>query len=132
MAKVLSNTELANIADEFGTPVYVYDADKIKSNTVSLQQHLEILTPFFYACKALTNINILRYIKSLGANVDCSSINEVRLALHAGFAAESILYTSNGIAFNEIEEAKDLGVIINIDSLSNLEKFGKNSDITIP
>lgn len=126
MAKVLSNTELANIADEFGTPVYVYDADKIKEQYSKLTTAFRNTdTVFFYACKALTNINILRYIKSLGANVDCSSINEVRLALHAGFAAESILYTSNGIAFNEIEEAKDLGVIINIDSLSNLEKFGK-------
>ncbi len=44
-------------------------------------------TVFFYACKALTNINILRYIRNLGANVDCSSINEVKLALHAGFPA---------------------------------------------
>ena len=126
MAKVLSNTELANIADEFGTPVYVYDADKIKEQYSKLTTAFRNTdTVFFYACKALTNINILRYIKSLGANVDCSSINEVRLALHAGFNSDRILYTSNGIAFNEIEEAKDLGVIINIDSLSNLEKFGK-------
>jgi len=126
MAKVLSNTELANIADEFGTPVYVYDADKIKEQYSKLTTAFRNTdTVFFYACKALTNINILRYIKSLGANVDCSSINEVKLALHAGFNSDRILYTSNGIAFNEIEEAKDLGVIINIDSLSNLEKFGK-------
>ncbi len=108
MAKVLSNTELTNIADEFGTPVYVYDADKIKEQYSKLTTAFRNTdTVFFYACKALTNINILRYIKSLGANVDCSSINEVRLALHAGFAAESILYTSNGIAFNEIEEAEE-------------------------
>ncbi|WP_315824875.1 hypothetical protein [Paraflavitalea speifideaquila] len=81
-------------------------------------------TVFFYACKALTNINILKYICSLGANVDCSSINEAKLALHAGFPPERILYTSNGIAFSEIAEAKELGIIINIDSLSNLDKFG--------
>ncbi|MEJ7672367.1 MAG: hypothetical protein WKF59_06585 [Chitinophagaceae bacterium] len=68
-------------------------------------------------------MNILRYIKELGANIDCSSINEVKLALHAGFPAERILYTSNGIAFSEIEEAQSLGVIINIDSLSNLGKI---------
>ena len=126
MSKILSNTELINIADEFGTPLYVYDADKIKEQYNKLTTAFKNTdTVFFYACKALTNINILRYIKSLGANVDCSSINEVKLALHAGFPAARILYTSNGIAFSEIEEAKDLGVIINIDSLSNLEKFGK-------
>ena len=126
MSKILSNTEFINIADEFGTPLYVYDADKIKEQYNKLTTAFKNTdTVFFYACKALTNINILRYIKSLGANVDCSSINEVKLALHAGFPAARILYTSNGIAFSEIEEAKDLGVIINIDSLSNLEKFGK-------
>src|SRR4029077_2576905 len=92
----------------------------------------DIDTVFFYACKALTNINILKYIKSLGANVDCSSINEVKMAFHAGFPAERILYTSNGIAFSEIEEAKELGVNINIDSLSNLEKFGKKYGHSYP
>jgi diaminopimelate decarboxylase len=133
MSKVLSNTELANIADEFGTPLYVYDADKIKEQYNKLTTAFKNTdTVFFYACKALTNINILRYIKSLGANVDCSSINEVRLALHAGFSPERILYTSNGIAFSEIEEAQSLGVIINIDSLSNLEKFGKKLGHTYP
>jgi diaminopimelate decarboxylase len=126
MSNPLSNIELVNIAEKFGTPLYVYDAEKIK------HQYLRLTTAFnntnsafFYACKALTNINILKYIKELGANIDCSSINEVKLAMHAGFAAERILYTSNGIAFSEIEEAQKLGVIINIDSLSNLEKFGK-------
>jgi len=133
MSKVLSNTELANIADEFGTPLYIYDADKIKEQYNKLTTAFKNTdTVFFYACKALTNINILRYIKSLNANVDCSSINEVRMALHAGFPAEKILYTSNGIAFSEIEEAQSLGVIINIDSLSNLEKFGKKFGHSYP
>ena len=130
---ILSNTELANIADEFGTPVYVYDADKIKEQYNKLTTAFsDTDTVFFYACKALTNINILKYILSLGANVDCSSINEVKLALHAGFPPGRVLYTSNGIAFSEIEEAKDLGVIINIDSLSNLEKFGKKYGHSYP
>ena len=133
MSKILSNTELVKIADEFGTPLYVYDADKIKEQYNKLTTAFKNTdTVFFYACKALTNINILRYIKSLGANVDCSSINEVKLALHAGFPAERILYTSNGIAFSEIEEAQSLGVIINIDSLSNLEKFGKKFGHSYP
>ncbi len=125
MSQHLSNGYLSQLASEYGTPLYVYDADTIKRQYEKLQAAFRNSdTVFFYACKALTNINILRYIRSLGANVDCSSINEVKLALHAGFPPERILYTSNGIAFGEIEEAKDLGVIINIDSLSNLEKFG--------
>ncbi|MEO6905919.1 MAG: diaminopimelate decarboxylase [Ginsengibacter sp.] len=126
MSEVLSHNQLAAIADEFGTPVYIYHAEKIAEQYQKLKSAFDGQdVVFFYASKALTNINVLRYIKSLGANVDCSSVNEVKLALHAGFAPQKILYTSNGIAFEEIEEAKNLGVHINIDSLSNLEKFGK-------
>jgi diaminopimelate decarboxylase len=87
---------------------------------------------FFYASKALTNINILKHIRSIGCDVDCSSINEVKMALHAGFEKQNILYTSNGIAFSEIEEAVSLGVNVNIDSLSNLEKFGKKYGHSYP
>jgi diaminopimelate decarboxylase len=122
----LAPEQLTQLAAQFGTPLYVYHADKIR------EQYKQLTTAFngsnvvfFYACKALTNIHILRFVRDLEANVDCSSINEVKLALHAGFPAQRVLYTSNGISFDEIEEAVSLGVNINIDSLSNLAKFGK-------
>jgi diaminopimelate decarboxylase len=133
MSEVLSYSQLTDVAKEFGTPVYVYHAEKIAEQYEKLQKAFaDQDVVVFYACKALTNVSILRYIKSLGANVDCSSINEVKLALYAGFAPERVLYTSNGIAFSEIEEAKNLGVHINIDSLSNLEKFGKKYGHSYP
>ena len=133
MSEVLSNSQLIAIANEFGTPVYIYHAEKILEQYSKLKKAFEQQdVVIFYASKALTNINILRYIKSIGANVDCSSINEVKLALHAGFVSKNILYTSNSIAFSEIEEAKNLGVHINIDSLSNLEKFGKKFGHSYP
>ena len=133
MTQQLSNSQLIELAGRFGTPLYVYHAEKIKEQYQKLTQAFtQTNTVFFYACKALTNINILKYINSLGANVDCSSINEVKLALRAGFTPDKILYTSNGIAFSEIQEAKELGVIINIDSLSNLEKFGKEYGHSYP
>jgi diaminopimelate decarboxylase len=126
MATQLSPEQLRAIAGEFGTPVYVYHAERIK------EQYERLLTAFsgadtrfFYAGKALTNINILRYINSIGCNIDCSSINEARLAVKAGFTSQNILYTSNSIAFDEIKSAKELGVNVTIDSISNLEKFGK-------
>ncbi|TBR19545.1 MAG: diaminopimelate decarboxylase [Chitinophagaceae bacterium] len=125
--------QFESIAQKFGTPLYVYHAEKINEQYQKLVTAFSILdTQFFYACKALTNINILRYIKELGCNVDCSSINEVKLAILAGFEPQRILYTSNGIAFSEIEEAAEIGVHINIDSLSNLEKFGKKYGHSYP
>ena len=129
----LSHEQLKAAAVQFGTPLYVYQAEKIKEQYQKLTAAFSTLdTKFFYASKALTNINVLRYIKDIGCNVDCSSINEVKLALHAGFEPEHILYTSNGIAFSEIEEAVTSGVHINIDSLSNLEKFGKKYGHSYP
>jgi diaminopimelate decarboxylase len=129
----LSHQQLITIAKEFGTPLYVYDAAHITAQYQKLTDAFaQTDTRFFYACKALTNIHILKHIKSIGCNVDCSSINEVRLALLAGFEPENILYTSNGIHFTEIEEAQSLGVHINIDSLSNLEKFGNKFGHSYP
>jgi diaminopimelate decarboxylase len=126
MPEQLSKEQLIQAANDFGTPLYVYHAEKIKEQYEKLTSAFSILdTKFFYASKALTNINILRYVKAIGCNIDCSSINEVKLALHAGLEPQRVLYTSNGIAFDEIEEAVAAGVHINIDSLSNLEKFGK-------
>ena len=125
MNEVLSHGQLTEVAKQFGTPVYIYHAEKIAEQYQKLKAAFngqDVI--FFYASKALTNVNILRYILDLGANVDCSSINEVKLAIYAGFLPENILYTSNGISFEEIVEAKEIGVNINIDSISNLEKFG--------
>lgn len=125
MFKPLSNEVLRQLAREYGTPLYVYDGDKIAEQYQLLQTAFNpSTTRFFYACKALTNLNILRLIKNLGCGIDCSSINEAYLAIQAGCSPDKILYTSNGIAFEEIEAAVSLGIHINIDSLSNLEKMG--------
>jgi diaminopimelate decarboxylase len=123
--QALSFETLAAIANTYGTPVYVYNADKISQQYSQLKTAFQDSdTRFFYACKSLTNINILKHIASIGCDIDCSSINEAKLALHVGVAAERVLYTSNGIHFSEIQEAVSLGINVNIDSLSNLEKFG--------
>lgn len=130
---VLSHQQLNTISKTFGTPLYVYHAEQITAQYQKLTTAFaQTDTRFFYAAKALTNIHILKHIKSIGCHVDCSSINEVKLALFAGFEPKNILYTSNGIHFTEIEEAQSLGVHINIDSLSNLEKFGKKFGHTYP
>lgn len=133
MSSYLSNEQLRTIAAEFGTPLYVYNADRITEQFRQLQEAFNSdKVCFFYACKALTNVSILKHIRSIGCKVDSSSINEAKLAIHAGFSPQDILYTSNGIAFDEIEEAVSLGININIDSLSNLEKFGKKYGHSYP
>lgn len=116
---------LADIAQAYGTPVYVYHAEQIAHQYKKLQHAFRSFNHrIYYACKALTNIHILRYVKSLGASLDCVSINEVKLGLMAGFDKDDILFTPNCVDFAEILEAKELGVRINIDNISILEQFG--------
>jgi diaminopimelate decarboxylase len=133
MLQGISNETLIQLAQAYGTPLYVYHAEKIREQYQRLENAFRATDArFFYAAKALTNINVLRYIRSLGCNVDCSSVNEIQLALKAGFSPSQILYTSNNIHFSEIETAKQIGVHINIDSLSNLAKFGEKFGHSYP
>ncbi len=124
--------ELLKIANEFGTPVYVYDAESIKTQYEKLTSSFSKHTKFFYAAKALTNINILKYVKNLGASLDCVSINEVKLGLKAGFPKEKILFTPNCVDLAEIEEAMACEVHINIDNISILEQFGNKYGSSYP
>jgi diaminopimelate decarboxylase len=125
MSQSLSHTQLVELADRFGTPLYVYHAEKIKEQYETLEKAFSgCRTRFFYACKALSNINVLKYIQGLGMGLDCVSIYEVKLGLKAGFTKDKILFTPNCVDFAEIEAGKDLGVTINIDNISILEQFG--------
>lgn len=120
-----SNT-LKAIVEKFDAPLYVYDANKIT------QQFNLLATAFTkvkrlkinYAVKALSNISILKLLKSLGSGFDTVSLQEVQLALKAGVDPKQILYTPNGVSMQEIEAVIQLGVQVNIDSLSILEQFG--------
>jgi diaminopimelate decarboxylase len=133
MNSSLTYAQLKEAANEYGTPLYVYHAEKIASQYQNLLSNFSSEhTRFFYACKALTNIHILDVVKRAGCNVDCSSINEAKLALHVGFSPKNILYTSNSVSFEEIDEAVSLGIHVNIDSLSNLEKFGAKYGASYP
>ena len=122
----MKSSTLLQIAKEHGSPVYVYDAHKMEAQykrltaAFSKVKHLKVN----YAAKALTNISVLKFINHLGAGLDTVSIQEVQLGLHAGFKAENIIYTPNGVSLKEIEKVAKLGVQINIDNLSILEQFG--------
>jgi diaminopimelate decarboxylase len=133
MSLKLSNDQLIAIANQFGTPVYVYHAEKIEEQYKKLREAFKNTdTRFFYACKALTNINILKLMKQIGASLDCVSINEVKLGLRAGYEPNEILFTPNCVDFEEIEAGKNLGVNLNIDNISILEQFGNRYGNSYP
>jgi diaminopimelate decarboxylase len=133
MSQQLSKEQLISVANEFGTPVYVYHTERIAEQYNKLKTAFSKCDArFFYACKSLTNINILKWMKEIGASLDCVSIHEVKLGLKAGFAPNQILYTPNCVDFEEIESAKDLGVNLNIDNISTLEQFGNKYGSSYP
>ena len=126
--------DLLQLTQEFQSPLYVYDAEKIESqykrlkNAFSKVERLRIN----YAMKALSNISILNLIRGFGSGLDTVSVQEVQLGLHAGFEPNQIIFTPNGVSFEEIEEVALLGVQINIDNLSILEHFGaKYPDVPV-
>ncbi|WP_242132228.1 diaminopimelate decarboxylase [Aestuariivivens marinum] len=124
----MTNSQLLQIAKEFGNPLYVYDAEKIASQYSRLTGAFKSVKnlKINYAVKALSNISILKFFNSLGSGIDTVSIQEVNLGIAAGFKPEQIIFTPNGVSLSEIEEAAKLGVQINIDNLSILEQFGTN------
>lgn len=129
----IQNLSLESLAHEFGSPLYVYDADKIQAKLTLLRDSfIGVNLKIKYAMKALNNISILRFFKKQGTGIDCVSIQEVHLALYAGFAPEEIIFTPNCVSFSEIQEGVKLGVIINIDSISILEQFGHEYGSSVP
>ena len=113
------------LCKKYDCPLYVYDTSIMKRQYDRMKNafHVKDLK-INYACKALTNINILKLFNQMGSGLDTVSIQEVRLGLMAGFAPEDIIYTPNCVSLKEIEDAMALGVKINIDNLSILEQFG--------
>lgn len=129
----MNDTQLLQVVSEFGTPAYVYDAGRIISQYHSLKNAFEGVTvKLNYAMKALSNVNILNLLRKEGAGLDAVSIEEVHLALRAGFEPHEILYTPNCVSFEEIREAVELGARINIDNLSILEQFGAVYNNRVP
>lgn len=132
--KNMQNQDLVQLAQEFGTPLYVYDAEKIISQYNRLTKAFSKVENFkvHYAVKALSNVNVLKLLKNQGSGLDTVSIQEVQLGLHAGFNPKDIIYTPNGVGIQELETVAQLGVQINIDNLSILEQFGtKHPEIPV-
>ncbi len=129
----IGGCDVLELCDKYSTPVYVYDTAKMRERYDALKQAFAgTRMSIKYACKALTNPAVLRFFRSLGAGVDTVSAQEVRMALEAGFEPQAILFTPNCVAFDEIRQAVELGVHVNIDNIPTLERFGDVYGGTVP
>lgn len=122
----IQGLSVTHVAKQFGTPLYVYDSNKIADQINSLKRaYAGADLKIKYAAKALTNISILKFIRNQGVGIEVVSPQEAQLALHAGFTPAEILFTPSGVDFSEIEEGVTHGFSINLDNLSVLQKFGE-------
>ena len=125
--------DVIEIARKFGTPLYVYDAEKIRFQVESMKKAFEGLDlKINFAVKALSNLSVLKLMKKLGTALDVVSTQEAQLGLMAGFGPDEILYTPNSVSFEEIKTAVKMGLRINIDNISILEQFGHEYHDTVP
>ncbi len=114
------------IVEQYGSPLYLYDASIIEKQYKRMVNSFSVKKfELHYACKANTNLSILQLLLKLGSGIDCVSLEEVNLAIKAGFKASQIMYTPNSVALENYFEAVKLGVKINVDSISILEQFGQ-------
>lgn len=117
----------SDIAKEFGTPVYVTDEQKLRENYRRIYGAFskEMNTRINYACKANSSLAVLKILEQEGSGIDAVSIGEIKTCLKVGFTADRILYTGVNVSNEELKEISDLGVTINIDSESQLERLAK-------
>ncbi|MEJ7642997.1 MAG: diaminopimelate decarboxylase [Chryseolinea sp.] len=125
-AYTIQGLNVLDIAQQFGTPLYLYDGDKIANQIRSLKTAFsgsEVRVK--YAAKALTNLSVLKLIRKHGAGIEVVSLQEAYIARKAGFNPAEIVFTPSGVDFAEIVEGVSIGMAINIDNLPALQKFGE-------
>lgn len=112
---------LLQAAEDFGLPLYVYDAGVITRQVRQLREafHLPRLE-IRYACKALHTIGVLRHLLAEGCGMDTVSPNEAIAAQRAGANARDISFTPNGVRLDEYDWAIRAGYRVHIDRLDVL------------
>jgi len=119
---------LESLAQEFGTPLYLYSGDRLKDNLRRLRGALQESFPqshICYAIKANNNPHLVRFLKgtdpALGA--DCSSPGELWVAKQANLQPEECIYTGNYESLEDLQAAFTFGAVINLDDLTSLQRL---------
>lgn len=124
---LFAGLSVEDIADEFGTPVYVTDEQRVRENYRAVysafSKYME--TEVHYAAKANTNMAILSILRQEGSGIDAVSIGEVRTCLKAGFDPSKIMYTGVFVSEEELKQVVSTGVRVNLDSPSEAEKMAR-------
>jgi len=124
----IGGADALELAQEYGTPLYVVDEDRIRDNYQRINDAFSSYYhdfKIFYACKANTNLAVMRILESEGSNIDAVSPGEIYTSLMAGYSPERILFTGNNVTDDELKFALETGVRINLDSVSAMERLSR-------
>src|SRR5664279_2674156 len=121
----IANQDLERLADQYGTPLYLYDAATIRHQVETLQGLLKQAYPgeslVAYAAKAYFSEGMSRKLAALGLGVDVVSLGELKLALQGGFPAGAIHLHGNNKSEAELSAALEINAqAIVVDSLDEL------------
>lgn len=119
---------LSELADGFGTPLYVYDGHRLTENAKRFNNAVSKSFSNFticYALKANSNPHIISHLKSsiAGLGADCSSPGELYIADRVGIPSELSIYTGNYESEGELKIVLDSGVHINLDDISSYKRL---------
>lgn len=120
------NTNPEKLIKEFGSPLYVYN-EKILRQKCRDMKNLVDYQHFIpnYSIKANSNLHIIKIVREEGLRADAMSAGEVQLLLHAGYKPEELFFVPNNVSEAELKYAVEMGVLVSVDSLSQLELLGK-------
>jgi diaminopimelate decarboxylase len=120
----INNVSAVELAERFGTPLYVYDGEIIETQIANVKRAFAGI-PFrpFYAMKANGNIGILRFIRKHGFGCDAVSPGEIYLARRAGYAPEDIWFTCSNVSDQDLRSIDDPRIVINVNSVSEIDRY---------
>lgn len=127
----IGGADACDLVDKFGSPIYVIDENRIRDNYNRFYNAFSKYYPdfkVFYACKANTNLAVMKILESEGCCVDTVSPGEVYICEKLGFSPDRILFTGNNITDEELKEVHDMGVILNVDSVSAIKRLANVVD----
>lgn len=114
------------LIEKYGSPLYVYNERILKDRCREVKRLLKY--PKFevqFSAKANSNLKLLKIVKEEGLHVDAMSPGEIYIQMKAGFTADEIFYVSNNVSAEEMKFAVERGITVSVDSVSQLELFGK-------
>ncbi|PSN97737.1 diaminopimelate decarboxylase [Candidatus Marsarchaeota G2 archaeon ECH_B_SAG-C16] len=122
----IGGVEIEELAERYGTPLYVTDEGRLRMNYRRLRAAFEKWYPKFrvnYAIKANSNLSVISILRQEGAGADCSNMEEITLARMAGVPSSRIIYTGNYNSDEELREALESGVTVNLDDVDLLPRL---------